>query len=39
MSRVEAAAEMLARAGARVIGVVLNRHRQYVPRFIERRLA
>jgi Mrp family chromosome partitioning ATPase len=39
MSRVEAAAEMLAHAGAHVVGVVLNRHRQYVPNFIERRLA
>ena len=39
MSRVEAAAEMLARGGAHVVGVVLNRHRQYVPNFIERRLA
>lgn len=38
-SRVEAAAEMLARAGANVLGVVLNRRRRYVPKFLERRLA
>lgn len=39
MSRVEAAAETLARAGANVLGVVLNRRRRYVPKFLERRLA
>src|SRR5688572_13066277 len=39
MSRVEAAAEMLARAGANVLGVVLNRRRGYIPKFLERRLA